>query len=298
MFSPPVAPYLTPDSNTIDATGWRILEGGEWKDLQDFLPSWSQGTDILLERTIEIDLERLFRQSRLPGRSSLSICVTWIGDTSKIRRKVFRKSLNSEVITVQVRLPGDEIGGRIAIETSLIVGAHIEAVHPWIAHEVGSVLLSERSMLTLEGDGATFPMAVVDFSESIYPDDASWFLRTSSEMGDRFSSTFQVLINRRDKKLVGAVERAARTKEDQALIDEMMHGVMAQLLEIAYSLRAAGDLDLVDNEEGSVGDVLAGLIEQTGSVIFEPTNDPSLLPRQHAFFASMARSLGAGRIFG
>lgn len=297
MFKAPIAPYLTPDSSVVAATNWKILENGEWEDLPDYLPSWSQGTDLSLERTLRVDLDRLYFQTQIPMRCPVAICVTWVSESSKIKRRLLRRELESETQTISVRLPGDEIGGRVRIETTLIVGANSEASEPWIAHEVGSILLSDRSAVTLEGDGTAFSMAVVDFAESIYPTQSSWFLRASSEVSDRFSSTFQILINERDKKLVRAVERTTRTREDQAIIDEMMHGVMAQLLQIAYTLRSQGRLDLTGNEEGSVGDVLAGIVEQTGAADFEPTDDPSELPRQRAFFESLARSLGAGRSF-
>lgn len=297
MFNPPIAPYLTPDSAVVEASSWKIWENGEWQELPDYLPSWSQGTDLILKRTITVDRDRLDRQTQMPRKSCVAICVTWISESTKIKQRVLRRELGVRAETISVRLPGDKIGGRVTIETSLIVGADLEATETWVAHEVGSILLAEKSMVTLEGDGATFPMAVVDFTASIYPNQASWFLRTSNDVGDRFSSTFQVLINERDKQLVRAIERTSRTKEDQALIDGMMHGVMSQVLEVAYTMRAQGNLDLEGNEDGTVGDVLAGLVEQTGVLDFEPAEDPSELPWQHAFFESLARSIGAGRAF-
>lgn len=296
MFKPPRAPYITPSSDVVASSPWRTQSAFGGEELPDFLPSWSQGSDLTIERELEIDRERLAAIANLPSDVDLAICVVWFSEAARIRRCVMREPIRTNRNTIAVNLPGDELGGRVIIETLIVLNRPLKDVEPWIAHEVGSVLLRDRVAVTLEGDGASFPIAIVDFAASIYPRNSSWFLETSSDPSNRFSATFQVLVNERDKKLVKAIESSNKTKEQSVLLDELMNGVMAQVIEFAYLLRAKGILEEGGYEEGTVGDVLSTMLSQVGDVEVEMSDDTSTLSRKRSVFEALARDLGAGRI--
>lgn len=142
-----------------------------------------------------------------------------------------------------------------------------------------------------------FPMAVVDFDTRAYDSRASWYVETSTAVDANFSATFQVLINEKDKALIKAIEAPKPTREQTALIDEFSAGVMATVIEFAYALKASGDLDQAAGAEGSVGDVLGGLVQQTGDLDLGRLSDPSEVARRRSLFQGMARGLAVGRTF-
>ncbi len=142
-----------------------------------------------------------------------------------------------------------------------------------------------------------FPMAVVDFRTRTYDDRSSWFVETSTDLGANFSAEFQVFINERDKALIKAIEADNPTREQQALIDELSSGVMQVVLELAYALKNNGELGPEEYGDGSVGQVLCGLIEQTGNLDVGDMYDPSQIGLRQSRFQAMARRIAAGRIF-
>ena len=297
MFNPLSAPYLTPDPKCIRASDWQIYEGEEINDLPDYVSSWSQGSDMELTRLVELDEASIREGANIPESAELALAVTWMSEATKIRRRVFREPLDGREMKIEITLPGDEIGGRVELRTSLILAEDLNQVDPWVASEIGAVLLQERVQFSVEGGGSAFPMAVIDFKASPYPVKASWHLVTTTRFDARFSSSFQVLINEQDESLVKAIEAQKPTKEQKALIDAMTGGIMSEMIQFAYSVREEEDLQLAAGEEGSVASVLWNLIEITGGQSVEVTDEPLKLSYQRTLFDSMARSIGAGRLF-
>lgn len=297
MFKPIQAPYLTPDSSVVAAEDWHLLRSSERVRLPEFLDDWTPGASLQLSRNIEVDRGRLLEQAHLPRDAELAVAVSWISGSSKIRRRVFRAAVGEEPLNVMPTLNGDEIGGKVTVRTSIILNSPLEGENFWIAHEVGSVLLSEEVSVSLDRSESGFPMAVIDFAASPYPAGASWHLETTTVLESRFTSGFQVLINDRDKKLVKAMEASNPSKEQRVLLDDLMAGVMTQTLMLAYALRRAGELDLEGHEFGSVGEVLANLIKRTNDLPIDVSADPSRWSLMRTQFEDMVRTLGIGRVF-
>ena len=297
MFSTPAAPYLTPDPNSLRASNWQIYEGEDLKELPASLENWAQGTDIELTRVIEADADSIRSTTGLPDSAELALSVSWMSDATKIRRRVFRHAVNDHETKIEIKLSGDEIGGRLELRTSLILAEDLKDVDPLIASETGAVLLQERVHFAVECGGTAFPMAVIDFDASPYPVHASWHLVTTSRFDARFSSSFQVLINEQDRSLVKAIEAQKPTKEQKALIDTMMGGIMSDMIQFAYSVQGQADLELAAGDDGTVGSVLWNLLEITGNRAVEITDEPLKLSYQRTLFESMTRSMGVGRLF-
>ena len=296
MFRTIQAPYLTPESSVIVAEDWHLLRSSERVPLPEFLDDWTPGTSLQLSRNIEVDRDRLLEEARLPKDAELAVAVSWISGSSKIRRCVFRAVIGEEPLNVMPTLNGDEIGGKVTVRTSIILNAPLESKNFWIAHEVGSVLLYEEVSVSLDRSESGFPMAVIDFAASPYPADASWHLETTTVLESRFTSGFQVLINDRDKKLVKAMEAVNPTKEQRLLLDDLMSGVMAQTLMLAYALRRTGELELEGHEYGSVGEILANLVKRTNDLPIDVSADPSRWSLMRTQFEDIVRTLGIGRI--
>lgn len=296
MFSSIDAPFLTPDPSTIRAECWHYTTGEIRQELPRHLQSWTQGTSLRLTRNIQIDRPAILKQTGLPDSARLGIAVSWMSNETKIRRKVFRADIRDEPLNVIANLNGDEIGGMVTIRTTLVLNESVPDQEVWIAEEVGSVLLREETRLTLGSGDSGFPMAVLDFAATHLPPGASWHLETSTSLESRFSSSFQVLVNERDKKLVKAMEAEKPTKEQALLIDGLLAGVMSQTLQLAYALRQSGELDLDGYEYGSVGEVLGNLVKRTGDVSLEASSDSARWSLMRTQFEDLTRELGVGRL--
>lgn len=295
MFTSLDTPYLTPLPDVLRAQEWSIDDGDRPEPLESSIPNWTQGTDVYLVRSIEIDRSEALRAAGLPEHAVLGIAVSWFSDSTKFRRSIYRAPIYDEPLYVRARLSGDEISGTIKVRTSLVLLTSHPDAPSWVANEPGAMLLREEIPVSVEGDGSVFPMAVVDFASTTYPTNASWYLVTSTQLEARFSSTFQVMINERDAKLVKAIEAPKPDREQTVLLEDLEHGVLATLLEIAYSLRTEGFLEIEGHEDGSVGAVLAELVDDSSDVALDVNSGTSRIAHKRAFFDSLARDIGAGR---
>ncbi|MGB3286384.1 hypothetical protein [Mycolicibacter algericus] len=293
-FSPP---YLVPAEDVVEMQPWLLLDGGESNPLTSPVDYWVSGTDLELSRGLVADLTQLREQCRLSADTPLGLTVSWRSDASKIQRCLMSRPLEESRNEIQVTLPGRQIGGTVQISTTIVLLTDVEVPAVGAPHRRGSVLARDVVSVTLEGEGSMFPMAVVDFTRRTYDDDASWFVETSTDPGANFSSAFQVMINERDAALIKAIEAEKPTREQQALIDELGSGVMQVVLELAYALKANGELDRDAYGDGSVGQVLQGLIEQTGNLDLGDISDASQIARRQSQFQALARRIAAGRVF-
>lgn len=296
MFSSIDAPFLTPDPSAINAEDWHYSIGETRQELPNHLQAWTQGTSLRLTRNVQIDREAILRQTGLPDSARLGIVVSWMSNETKIRRRVFRAEIRDEPLNIIANLNGDEIGGLVSIRTTLILDKSLPNQKVWVPQEVGSVLLREEFRLTLGSGDSGFPMAVVDFAATHLPTGASWHLETSTSLESRFSSSFQVLVNERDEKLVKAMEAEKPTREQALLLDDLLAGVMSQTLQLAYALRQGGELELDGYEYGSVGEVLGNLVKRTGDVSLEASSDFGRWSLMRTQFEDLTRELGVGRL--
>src|SRR5699024_8316696 len=125
---------------------------------------------------------------------------------------------------------------------------------------------------------------------------ASWHVETSTDLDADFSAMFQVLINEQDTELVAAIESDKPNQRQQALLDELSSGVMQTVLEVAYAMKSEGTLD-GGFPDGTVGDVLARLVDQTGDVDLGDLSEIAESSRRRTVFQAMARKMSAGRMF-
>lgn len=295
MFASLDTPYLTPTPDLLRAQDWSIEKGDALEPLESNVPNWTQGTDIYLTRSIEVDRSEILRAAGLPENAVIGIAVSWFSDSTKFRRSVYRAPIYDDPLYIRACLSGDEISSTIKIRTSLVLLTSHPEAPSWVANEPGAMLLKEEVPVSVEGDGSVFPMAVVDFASTTYPTNASWYLVTSTQLEARFSSTFQVMINERDTKLVKAIEATKPDREQTVLLENLEHGVVAALLELAYALRADDSLELEGHEDGSVGAVLAEFVDDSGDLALDADAGPSRIAYKRAFFESLARDIGAGR---
>lgn len=292
------APYLTPPVETAEMLPWYRVDAEEERPLEPLLADWTPGADIRLSRAVGIDLNEVRKSAGLDNNVTLGLVVSWISSSTKIRRRCFLKANPDSREVIEVILSGDEIGGTLELDTSLVVLDYPSDPIPGVAHLSGSILLRDSQKVILEGDGSSFPMAVVDFNHTRYNPSASWHLETTTNIEANFSATFQVLINSRDEKMVKSIEADRPTKEQIILLQGLSAGVMEALLDLAYALEYEGTLDSsAPQEDGTVGSVLQGLIVQTGNLDLGDFSDPGKSSYRKSQLQGMARDIAAGRVF-
>src|SRR5699024_722411 len=198
-------PYLLPGEDRIEATDGRISWRGESLELMPVLEDWG-GEDLRLTRALSIDVDAIRQDCGLPQDAPLELVVTSFGNTTKMRRCVFRRRVDGRHNDIEAVLRGGEIGGTVTVSTRLVLGADLPDAPPWTPRLCGSILAAYSTRIMVEGDGSMFPMAVIDFATRPYDSHASWHVETSTDMDADFSAMFQVLINDQDTELVTAIE--------------------------------------------------------------------------------------------
>ncbi|WP_304348806.1 hypothetical protein [Corynebacterium frankenforstense] len=291
------APYLLPDSEDVHFGDWMLADREDPTPLPAAMPDWVAGTDIAVERTISVDLNAVREDCGLSDDVVLNLSLTWIGRSSKIRRTLLTTEARDGEMTVSCTLPGEELGGIVDIATRLVVVDPGASPQPGVADMPGATLIKDVVSIALESDGSMFPVAVVNFVATTYPDQASWHLKTSTDLDANFGATYQVLINEADKKLVKAIESSNPTREEQVILDEMYSGVIEVVLEIALALRERGELEDGGYGEDTVGAVLTGLLRKLGDPDYLDFTDPRNFGLKRSRLQAAARSLSVGRIF-
>jgi hypothetical protein len=203
----PAAPYLVADVAAIDAEPWRTMDG---EAVPHTLQHWDVSTTLRLERRVTLDLDSLSASTGLV--SGVGLATRWRSDLTRMRQATAPTPLDvaaGGVVTtvLSVEVPGHRCGGKLELETMVVLTAVPEAAGPLSAKRVGSVLWRARDLYVLEGEGALFPTTDVDFNELRALDPAAaWALEWSPDQLDRpVRAGVRLLLNSRCAPLMAAL---------------------------------------------------------------------------------------------
>jgi hypothetical protein len=293
-----VRPYLVPSVDAVVWGPWLLQDGDEVVELPEAIDGWDSGTDLWLSRTVTVDQQRLRVETQLPQEVGLVVTASWTSSTSGMSEAAIPVPVvDSDPVTLRAVLPGDRIGGVLGIRTTLATASAPRTWVPGIAHSPGSILAENKRQVALEGTLSMFPVHGIDFSHTSLDPDASWHLESSADLHAPFLGAFRLLLNRLDGELMKAVERGAKSSRQQALVDELAHGVGVLLLELALTHRE--DLDDRENwPPDSVGDVLSRMLARAvvGGHISASVGLQDLSQLRTAV-AGAVRAAGQGRRF-
>lgn len=290
-----VLPYLIPDPGTVMMTPWQWAVHDTWEFLPPELPDWEPSQQLHLRRSVHIDPIRLPEETRLATGALLGLTVSWISSTTAMRGAAPTVPLDPSGTTrLDVTLPGDRIGGTLELRTTLTLLATSPSP-VGVAHLPGSVLIEDRHRLVLDHGSDRFPVQEIDFAATRLDPYASWHLETTTDLDVPFLGSFLLLLNTRDTELIAAVTRGRKDARQEALVEELEHGVAALLLELATHLR----IELTERDDwlaGTVGDALTRVLsqaERTGTV--PPPTGPHVLASTRTRIAGAVRAAGHGR---
>ncbi|WP_430382624.1 hypothetical protein [Streptomyces sp. P10-4] len=259
-----VLPYRVPSRAVVDAEPWRlVVEDGEVA-LPQALPDWDYHMDLRMRRRVRIDVDQARRQSGLPEDASLLISAIWTATGSNLSGPAQHVRL-TEAGTVatefNVLLRGSNLGGLLLLDTALVLADRRSDAHPSSPRRAGSVLWSDRAELRLQGDAPQFPMAIIDFARTSFPDDAAWHLQISGGMEHATMGALLLLVNERNAVTATAFQNAARPRPVDRIVLSAVYADAARLM-IEYAL-ADEDFGLdADFPDGSLGATLLSLFDQ------------------------------------
>lgn len=259
-----VLPYRVPSENVVNAEPWRlVVEDGEVA-LPKALPDWDYHTDLRVRRHIRIDVDQARRQSGLPEDAPLLISVVWTATGSNLSGPAQHMRLTGAgTVTTEfdVLLHGSDLGGLLLLDTALLLADRRNDARPSSPRRAGSVLWSDRSELRLQGDAPQFPMAVIDFARTSFPDDAAWHLQISGGMEHATMGALLLLVNERNAVTATAFQNAARPRPVDRIVLSAVYADAARTM-IEHALTDDDFGEDADYPDGSLGATLLSLFDQ------------------------------------
>ena len=297
MASAGALPYLVPRLEAVRFQPWQIA-GDTWTALPDVLSAWDPDTTFLVSQTVDVDLDLILVDTRLPPGTAFYVTATWTSSSSGMKMPIARvESSTSGPVVLQGHLEGRSIAGALDIETTLALARSSDSDQPGIVSNAGAVLARASTRLNLESASSMFPVAVVDFARTRMDVDASWRLETTTDLASSFVGEFRLLINSRDRDLVRAVQSQSPSTLDGILVAELEGEVSALLYELALMNRLSIS-EGSDWPDGSVGSLLSSLLDTaTEFGIRGVRSDPIERAAFVARIGALVRSQGQGRQF-
>ncbi|MFE3026191.1 hypothetical protein [Nocardia tengchongensis] len=253
-------PYRIPDARAIDAHQWRLdLDDGEIP-MPEAYPHWDYQTVLTLRRQVDVDLGRVIADSKLAPGTSLTLAVVWTATGSSLRGTGARVPLTSDgPVEVVMVLPGADLGGTLQLDTIIVLSERrTGSDRPVAARRAGSVLWSDRHSIRLQGDAPQFPMAIIDFEKTTYPEDAGWYLDIGSNLEAATMGSLLLLVNERKRVIASALENAAKPRAQDQVALSMVYIDIARTM-IEHALAQPEFQDSVTYPDDSLGATLQTL---------------------------------------
>lgn len=158
-------------------------------------------------------------------------------------------------------LPGSQLGGLLVLETTLALAEYCDTGALASPRRAGSVLWTDRSSTRLQGDAQQFPISVVDFAKTEFPDDAGWHVEIGGDLDTATMGALILLVNERKKVLVGAMRNAARPRPADRIVLSTVYADVTRTL-VEHALRDRDfDLDTTYPDD-SMGVTLQVLVDR------------------------------------
>lgn len=259
-----VLPYRVPTEDVVSAESWRlVVEDGE-VPLPEAMPDWDYQLDLHLRRTFRVDLERARRQSGLPDDAPLMLSAVWTATGSNLSGPAQQIPIPADaagVVEFDFRLRGADLGGLLLLDTALLLAERRVDARPSTPRRAGSVLWSDRQTLRLQGDAPQFPMAVIDFARTSFPDDAAWHLQISGGLDSATMGSLLLLVNERNSATASAFQKASKPGPVDRIVLSAVYADAARIM-VEHALNQDDFTEDTGFPDGSLGATLLNLVEQ------------------------------------
>ncbi|MEU1038656.1 hypothetical protein [Streptomyces sp. NPDC005907] len=259
-----VLPYRIPTEDVITAETWLLVTEDGDVVMPEALPDWDYQMDLHLRRTIRVDLDRARSQSGLPEDTALMLAAVWTATGSNLSGPAQHVRLSeggTRVVEIDVRLRGADLGGLLLLDTALVLAERRNDARPSSPRRAGSVLWSDREALRLQGDAPQFPMAVIDFTRTSFPDDAAWHLQITGGLESATMGSLLLLVNERNTITATAFENAGKPRQVDRIVLSAVYADAARIL-IEHALNNDDFAEDAGFPDGSLGATLLSLFDQ------------------------------------
>ncbi|WP_307715324.1 hypothetical protein [Streptomyces sp. V4I23] len=164
-------------------------------------------------------------------------------------------------VILDVSLPGADLGGLLLLDTALVLAERRTDARPSSPRRAGSVLWSDRESLRLQGDAPQFPMAVIDFSRTSFPDNAAWHLQISGGLESATMGALLLLVNERNTVTATAFQNAGKPRVVDHIVLSAVYADAARIM-LEHALASDDFADGADFPDGSLGATLMSLFDQ------------------------------------
>lgn len=259
-----VLPYRVPAEDVVTAEPWQlVLEDGELP-LPEALPDWDYKMDLHMRRTVQLDLGRARMQSGLPANAALMLSAVWTATGSNLSgpaQSVLLGEAATSTVKFDFRLRGTDLGGLLLLDTALVLAERRSDARPSSPRRAGSVLWSDREALRLQGDAPQFPMAVIDFARTSFPDDAAWHLQISGSLESATMGALLLLVNERNTVTSTAFQNAGKPRPVDRIVLSAVYADAARVM-VEHALAHEEFVEDADYPDGSLGATLVSLFDQ------------------------------------
>lgn len=259
-----VLPYRVPSEDVVTAEPWRlVVEDGE-VPLPEALPDWDYQMDLRLRRSVRIDMDRARQQSGLSADVPLMLSTVWTATGSNLSGPAqLLRLAEASTVTAEfdIQLRGTDLGGLLLLDTALVLASRQSDARPSSPRRAGSVLWNDRAELRLQGDAPQFPMAVIDFARTSFPDDAAWHLQISGGLEHATMGALLLLVNERNTVTSAAFRNAAKPRPIDRIVLSAVYADAARIM-IEHALSHDDFTEDADFPDGSLGATLMSLFHQ------------------------------------
>lgn len=259
-----VLPYRAPAEDVVTPEPWRLVIDDVEIDLPEALPDWDYQMDLHIRRTVRVDLDRARQESGLPVGTALTLAAVWTATGSNLSGPAQQVSLvdaGTTTVELDVRLIGADLGGLLLVDTALLLAERRTDGRPSSPRRAGSVLWSDRQALRLQGDAPQFPMAVIDFAKTSFPDSAAWHLQISGGLESATMGSVLLLVNEQNVVTATAFQNAAKPRPIDRVVLSAVYADAARTM-IEHALAHDEFTEDADFPEGSLGATLLSLFDQ------------------------------------
>ncbi|GGO64358.1 hypothetical protein [Nonomuraea cavernae] len=290
-------PYRRPSEDVVRTEAWLLVTDDGELPLPESLPDWDYQMDLRLRRNVHVDLERARSEASLPSDAALTLAAIWTATGSNLRGPAYRMRLASSdpgEVEITTHLRGSDLGGVLILDTALVLSEACTSSRPPAPRRAGSVLWSDRRSLRLQGDAPQFPMAVIDFAKTSFPDGAAWHLQIGGNLHGATMGSLLLLVNEKNTVTATAFQNAAKPRPVDRVVLSAVYADIARIM-IEHALHHEDFRDEAIFPDDALGATLTSLFHQLfpGSSI----NDVRLrADRSPSLFSSELQA--AVKIFG
>ncbi|WP_203643380.1 hypothetical protein [Streptomyces sp. SID14478] len=257
-------PYRVPPDDVVDAGPWSLVTPDGEVPLPEAIDDWDYQMDLHLRRRVRIDQVRTRSQAGLPESTELMLSAVWTATGSNLRGPGRLTRLTGSApatVDLDVHLRGADLGGLLVLDTALVLAERRDDARPAAPRRAGSVLWGDAVELRLQGDAPQFPMAVIDFSHTSFPNGAAWHIQIDGELDSAAMGSLLLLINERNTAAAEAFQNAARPRPVDRIVLSAVYADVARTM-IEHALSQEDFVDETDYAEDSLGSTLLSLFHR------------------------------------